>query len=46
MLMPHFRLYFVALNLTTSCDVLLQPLVDRRWLPPRAPLHKQPQAHT
>ena len=30
---PHFRLYWFWLHLTTSADVLLQPLVDRRLLP-------------
>ena len=33
--LAHFRLYWFALNVTTSADVLLQPLVDRRWLSPR-----------
>ena len=31
--LPHFRLYWFWLHLTTSADVLLQPLVDRRLLP-------------
>ena len=35
-LLPHFRLYFVFLNLTCAADVLLQPLVDRRLMEPRA----------
>lgn len=31
---PHFRRYLWWLHATTSADVLLQPLVDRRTLPP------------
>ena len=34
--LPHFRLYFVCINLSCAADVLLQPLVDRRLLMPRA----------
>ena len=33
--LPHFRLYFVFLNLTCAADVLLQPLADRRLMTPK-----------
>jgi len=33
--LPEYRCYFIALHVTTSLDVLLQPLVHRRVLPAR-----------
>jgi hypothetical protein len=36
--LAHFRLYWLSLVATSAADVMLQPLVDRKMLPPSAPL--------
>ena len=33
---PHFRAYWLMLNLCTGCDVVLQACVDRRWMHPQS----------